>query len=706
MLFCAVLLASLAAVVPAQSANAPQNPTTALDSAEALLVAGDTAPAVRLLERIGVVDTSMDSRALAALFALRWIAHGPGQDEAVRVWRSAVDTAKSFVAGSIPAMLLTFLARVDAGQSASAIDTVMALELGLRWQAKLEDLSADTLPGDPLLSGDAAWTLATYHLPGLDSALTAALPRVRAPPGECPPPLYPFQCVSVHDALRSDWGLHWIVADNVGAQLQLEDQRTYLERAIRHPWPFDELAAREWMGLEAALSGRPGLMSALRRVRAAPGLRPEVVSQLAVIGDEFSGKRDAAEREMEAHEPWYTPLDTMLAFYGGTGGLSPAAFWRLAWPLYLEPYNERLTVHRARLLLSDVFRHMRIGLIQYGLNALLDPTKTTVRGLPLAMVVVGPPDRRLVGWLRYVSIGDPASHETVLPLRGRDAVFAGPLDMALAARDTSELRTTTGFVAEAYDEFLPFPHQIAQLMRDGRPDVFLYDEAPLCAAHDPAIVGFYLLDERLGLLHSSVDTLSWFQRRRTLELHVAPGTYVYSLEMLEHGCRRAARARYLLTVRPDTGALTSDLVLSDSVRFTDAERIAAAPPILGRGRLTITPGAPLHLYWEVYGAPSTNRAKGRLRVRVAVVDVRRHRVPVRRLSQVARAAGKAHAAMDIAYRADLPAGQGPVGMALSIALPENARGVYLARVEVTDQRTGRRGVAERWFRVVPSDGAR
>jgi hypothetical protein len=241
------------------------------------------------------------------------------------------------------------------------------------------------------------------------------------------------------------------------------------------------------------------------------------------------------------------------------------------------------------------------------------------------------------------------------------------------------------------------------VLRHGSPEIQFYAELPAPTCRHPAPeTGFFLLDERLGLVRRSVDSLRPPIRRERLNLALAPGTYVYSLEMLDRACRAAARARYVLTVRSMDKPFLSDLALA-TVRGEEVpHRVAASQPIPAVYGLIVEAGAAAGFYWEVYGVDRGGEDPDRFTVRLAVVDSKRQRVSVRRLGEVARAAARAHPALDIEYKALAPAGSGPIGMGLSVGLPPEAAGVYLARVEVEDRRTKRRATAERWFYVRPA----
>lgn len=122
-------------------------------------------------------------------------------------------------------------------------------------------------------------------------------------------------------------------------------------------------------------------------------------------------------------------------------------------------------------------------------------------------------------------------------------------------------------------------------------------------------------------------------------------------------------------------------------------------PVQPHHGLIVRGDRPVRLYWELYELDTAEPAPERLAVTVQVVDVQRRPVPVRRLGEVARAARERPPTLDTRYRVTVPAGTGPLGMTVAIQLPEEAEGIYVARVTVTDRSAGTTWMAERAFRV-------
>ena len=365
--------------------------------------------------------------------------------------------------------------------------------------------------------------------------------------------------------------------------------------------------------------------------------------------------------------------------------------------MYLLPYNERLIVHRARLLLADMSRRFATGDDVPNLfDAYGDPSTLVRIGVPLALA--RPEGAEGLGLITYMPV---EMHETIVRRgRGMEGV---PLDLALAARSNVNPLAVSGFTAEDYDSFGPLNYQAVEYVRDGQQQVELYTRwvpSPRCEQPRP-LLGFFLLDSRLRMLSRAVD-VNPMEPPRLKRFHLAPaaGTYVYSLEMLDRSCRTAERARYVLRVPPVDSIHISDLMLVDELYLGDERwttRIKGRPPVTVRPSLTLNAGTTARFYWELYGVAADSMEAGRLQVTFEVVNVREEQVAVRELGDVAAQARRRRGTLDVQYQQTLPAGTGPLGFGLAVGIPEGTRGVHLARVRVADTQTGKTVSAERGF---------
>jgi hypothetical protein len=656
-----------------------------LDTIREMLAAGDTVRAVALLKPQAEPGPTLDGRGLADLLLLQWIGRSPRQTAARQAWSAAGANVRKPAERSEAGRVFMAAVEVERGPPERALVRVLG---GTSWRRRVSEIAQRAAQADPLLAGAARWVLVQDDLRRVREVIRKGIATVDELPVACrartgaetvsctlrapPPPearlgvLLDEDPSGVVPALAAD-----------------------LDSARAGPWPFDEMAA--WVRVAAAaMRGDRAALAACAQDTA--GLGGRAAAAVRVMAFEFGHQRDRAAEEMARHPDWYTGLDAELDALGWSP-LAPALFWRLAQPLYLEPYNARQVAHRARLLLADVVRRTlpssggAFG--EYG-----HPTMLVTSGVPVGLQLAslwarGTGGRRLVvGYL-------PAStHETVVRLDRGMAPAA--LDLALAARNEVASRASSGYVAEGYDRLTPFDHQVVQYVRDGHRMVDVYAERPVaaeCPASDPK-VAFFLLDRWLAVLREVADTAPRRQRYR-FRMVLAPSTYVYSLELLDAPCRLAGRARYVLVVPPVDSTALSDLVLADNVLINESTRVTGEQPAIVRPSLRILAGATAHFYWEAYRLDTAGSGPARLDVHFEVVNVTRSRVGLGQLGGLEGAAARTKPLLDIRYGAPVPDGAGPVGMGLSVTLPEDAYGLYVARVTLRDQVTGREETAQR-----------
>jgi hypothetical protein len=410
--------------------------------------------------------------------------------------------------------------------------------------------------------------------------------------------------------------------------------------------------------------------------------------------------------------PPYRWVTTRMVAVPGSGAnieLPVDVFWRLAQPLYLQAHNERLVVHRGRLLLADVVRRLSTDRTPL-FGSMGDPVRIVRSGVPLAVVPLIPsPAARRPGARTTRVYVPPETHETI-PGRIAPASFA-PIDLALAVAEPPPYRWTTGFVSETYRFLGIIDHQLVHYVRAGSRHVDVYASwarPPRCAGRGLAL-GLIVLDSTLHEQHRDLRTdLAEDRRdgfnsvvRAGFSRVVAPGTYLYSLELLDPGCRQAARTRYWIRVPPAEGAFISDLMLTDELFPNDtgrvAQRVVNQPGVTMSASSAVRPGGTVRFYWEVYGVAADTAEQDRLAVTLEVVDMRRQRVSVSELGAVAEEIRRTRGTLAITHAQSVPPGAGPLGSGIAVALPPGMRGLHVARVTVRDVRTGRAATAERAF---------
>jgi hypothetical protein len=511
----------------------------------------------------------------------------------------------------------------------------------------------------------------------------------------------------------------------------LEDLGRQFGELEQGPEPFTSLAARVHVAVCALLFGAPAAACWPRPDRLAGRDSAEVAAMIYV----FQGRHGLASQIMDARPRWFTPLDAERDLldvpdsvlqvdtgwvgigWEGTTALTrrwipvpgpsaavelPAdAFWRLAWPLYLRPHNERLVVHRGRLLLADVVRRLAVN-GEPLFAPVGDPVRIVRTGVPVAVATlrVGTmPARSDVSLL-------PWTHETAPGPEALSLPWA-PIDLALAATDGRRYGLPrTGFVSEDYRMLGGVAHQLVHYVRAGRRHVEVHTEwtppgvFDFCTRPRP-LLGLIRLDSALQEEHRDVRIDLLDHPRARFDAILEAGTYLYSLELLDHGCHRAGRSRYWIKVPPAEGAFVSDLMLADSLFSADTSRVilrVAGDPMAAMSTSSgVRAGAPVRLYWEVYGVSTAVADANRLAVTFAVVDTKRQRVPVTELPALADRTRRTRGTLELAYNLSVPPGEEPLGCGIAFAMPPDARGLYVARVTVRDTRTGNAAAAERAF---------
>jgi len=294
----------------------------------------------------------------------------------------------------------------------------------------------------------------------------------------------------------------------------------------------------------------------------------------------------------------------------------------------------------------------------------------------------------------------PATHETIV--RGGAQGEWAPLDLYVAA-GADDSRYATGFTSEDYDVLLPRDHQLVTYLRDGQrwADVYTAWHARATCETPGPVLGFFLMDESQHVQRKVIESDLPEHPRKRFHLALAPGTYVYSLEVLDRGCREAERARYVIRIPGRDGGLLSDLALADELHYGDARRAADrlrdVQPVTVSPSLVVPAGGVARFYWEMYGVEADSTETGRLTIVFEVVNVRQGRVPIHDMRAAADRAARTAGTLDLAYTITVPPGSAPLVSSLSVGIPDDARGTYVARLQVTDTVTGRTATAQRAF---------
>jgi hypothetical protein len=661
------------------------------------LAASDTVAALRMLDRL-TTEESLSADGIGALFLLDWI----GRSETY------------------------------GGAATRAAELRDELWRGIEGGTGNLDSLADSLENRaPSLAAAARWTLVLRLLRSLTD-VAAEERRVRV----VVLPMCPAGCN--HPGVPPPD--HRLAArfSTEPSATRLRMVATLLRELEAAPAPFNALGARTHVAVCALLLAAAPADCWPRTDQLVGRDSAEVAAMVSV----FQTRYASAHQLMDAQPHWFTHLDasrdllqvpdslldstvvrsavppynwvsTRLIAVPGSGAnieLSVDVFWRLAQPLYLQVYNERLVVHRGRLLMADVVRRLSSGRTPlFGSTG--DPARIVRSGVPLAVVPLsGPAARRPDARTTRVYV-PRQTHET-LPGPIESGSFA-PIDLALAVAAPPPYRWMTGFVSETYEFLGMVDHQLVHYVRDGSRYVDVYASwirPPECARRSGLLLGLIRLDSTAREQHRDVRRDPTEYRREAFNSIVragfsrveAAGTYLYSVEVLDPGCRRAARTRYWIRVPPADDAFLSDLMLTDELfQGTDraAQRVVGRPGVAMSASSSVRPGGTVRLYWEAYGVTADTAERNRLSVTFEVVDTRRRRVAISDPAAVAEENRQTRGALALTYAQSVPSGAGPLGSGIEVALPAGARGLHVARVTVRDVRTGRAATAERAFYV-------
>ncbi len=399
----------------------------------------------------------------------------------------------------------------------------------------------------------------------------------------------------------------------------------------------------------------------------------------------------------------------------GSSGRKEAAriFFTSADPLFLTEVEERRLEHYARLAWAE---------LKFG-----DPT-TGRRGWES--------DRGEI-WVRYgrpwrwyqCSYGGPRSTYWSYGRRGPVFVFAGSLtyrharltDVArwqanqLAVRAPELYRPVT--VTTAFE----MPHQLVRF-RGSEPDltrVEIYAAPPLDsleAAPGTALHGgIFVFDPDYRPLWSHRDTVAVADVPVGLSytLDLEPAEYRYGVEARtigpESGARPAARARESLEIPgfPPGELRVSDLLLADAIRPLEPSPDRREELRIWPSRtLRFASGAPVHLYFEIYGLATDDEGLARYRVELAVEDARQRNVVERVLRGVVELFSRGREREPRVSWERVVAVSGDRAMDyLSVELPALDPGEYVVRLQLTDFATAVTVERERRFRIDEEAGS-
>ncbi len=393
-------------------------------------------------------------------------------------------------------------------------------------------------------------------------------------------------------------------------------------------------------------------------------------------------------------------------------------FFASADPLYLTPYEERRLEHYSRLAWAELkFSEPASGnrgwesergriWVRYG--APWKWYQCCYGAAYLQESAFGQVPVRYVYW-SYGPYGPVFVFSRLLTHRRAQLVVA-----AKYAADQLEDAAPQMYRPRTITSVHEIPHQVARF-RGREPNltkVEFYAAPPLDSlAARPGMrlsAGIFLFDMAYRELWSQRHEVNVGDRplALTYRVELPAGAYRYGREARTSGpdsvARPAARSRAELTVEafPEDRLASSDLLLADGLGTRGVEPKTRDDLFLVASRtLRFEQGAPIHLYFEVYGLTVDADSMGAYRAELAVEDSTRRNV-VERLARGAtelfrRRGGDARVTWDRV----VPVRDGRAMDYLTIELPSLEPGEYVVRVRVTEPATGQGVEARRAFTV-------
>lgn len=393
----------------------------------------------------------------------------------------------------------------------------------------------------------------------------------------------------------------------------------------------------------------------------------------------------------------------------GSSGREEAAriFFASADPLFLTEVEERRLEHYARLAWAE---------LKFGDPTIRRRGWESDRGE--IWVRYGRP------WKRYQCCYGAGRHDYwSYGRRGPVFVFARSLTYRharltevarwqasqLAVRAPELYRPVT--VTVAFD----MPHQLVRF-RGSEPDltrVEIYAAPPLdsleAAPGSSLHAGIFLFDPDYRPLWSHRDTVEVgdVPVGLTYTLDLGTAEYRYGVEARTYGpeseARPAVRARESLEIPgfPPGELSVSDLLLADAIRPLEPSPDRREQLRIWPSRtLRFASGAPVHLYFEIYGLDTGEEGLARYRVDLAVEDARQRNVVDRVLRGVVELFSRGREREPRVSWERVVAVSGDRAMDyLSVELPELDPGEYVVRLQVMDSATGESVERERRFQI-------
>jgi hypothetical protein len=376
----------------------------------------------------------------------------------------------------------------------------------------------------------------------------------------------------------------------------------------------------------------------------------------------------------------------------------------MADPLYLTPGNERRNEHNARHVWSRILAKTPVvtDMVRWG----SDLEQLTVRyGIPHSRTRSPAWGAREGSMTEHYDPDQLAYVPENLLTRGYP-----PTPLPDAPWELAETRSRSGYAPSTVSRLRSMPHQVSRFPTaegavvrvdgtfgpdsSGPGDLPDPDRTPvgvlagLFVLHD----GLELVAERQGRLERTTDSLGF-----AFEAAVQPGEYVYSLEAIEDSTRRAARARYGITIDPPSGLALSDPVIIQPIGAEAWPATRHDPGFRPTASLTFAPFDTVGIYAEVAGLAAGSAYD----VQISIEKASRSSLPSRVASWLGDRLGLSSPSGPPRLRWTARAGEaGAATVAVNLALDGTNPGNHVIVLRVTDPTTGATAETRRVIRTI------
>ena len=352
-------------------------------------------------------------------------------------------------------------------------------------------------------------------------------------------------------------------------------------------------------------------------------------------------------------------------------------FWWIADPLYLTPGNERRSEHFSRFVYLEF----------EGQAPAVAPGRAWLNASEGWVVRYGRP----AGWERERSRSltmemDP-SIVTHFPepsgvFEPGWEVLQHPESITPEARPLRYRDAKTGYAPTYTERFDSLTFQLSAFRRNGLFRLIgAYDLANDSVPHDaPTLAGLFLApnDHEPVLAARSQQSAAG-----VITLSVPGRSGIVSLEAITLDGKRAGRARYWLPLaHPDTAiAGISDVMLLS--RADSLPRNLEAALAIARTGTTVYEGAPVGLFWEVYGLGGTIAP-----VSLTVTLVKQGRSWLKRAAGSLGLGSNERPSVSVSWVVASNADGSPLAQSLALDLGKNDPGHYTLRIQASSQGRG------------------